>query len=161
MNSSTRLLLRQGDVSPSECDISGCLDLVATPMAVALAGTTQHKSEGVQEDDKTSSVPKTGTSPEHSRAWLTQNLGLPTEEKAINALSTPHEQSTDQMIGNLPTFTKNAKNEARTGFPPLHVTSSRWEFVKPSSNKPNHQEIPTANPPGRAELHKLCSARVT
>ncbi|MQL91029.1 hypothetical protein Taro_023637 [Colocasia esculenta] len=38
------------------------------------------KSEGVQEDDKTSSVPSTGTSPEHSRAWLTQNLGLPTEE---------------------------------------------------------------------------------
>ncbi|MQL69535.1 hypothetical protein Taro_001800 [Colocasia esculenta] len=32
------------------------------------------------EDDKTSSVPSTGTSPEHSRAWLTQNLGLPTEE---------------------------------------------------------------------------------
>ncbi|MQL98854.1 hypothetical protein Taro_031561 [Colocasia esculenta] len=42
--------------------------------------TTQHKSKGVQEDDKTSSVPSTGTSPEHSHAWLTQNLGLPTEE---------------------------------------------------------------------------------
>ncbi|MQL68662.1 hypothetical protein Taro_000970, partial [Colocasia esculenta] len=42
--------------------------------------TTQHKSEGVQEDDKTSLVPSTGTSSEHSRAWLTQNLGLPTEE---------------------------------------------------------------------------------
>ncbi|MQM16519.1 hypothetical protein Taro_049478 [Colocasia esculenta] len=28
--------------------------------------TTPHKSEGVQEDDKTSSVPSTGTSPEHT-----------------------------------------------------------------------------------------------
>ncbi|MQL69309.1 hypothetical protein Taro_001620, partial [Colocasia esculenta] len=37
-------------------------------------------SEGVQEDDKTSSVPSTGTSPEHSHAWLTQNLGLSPEE---------------------------------------------------------------------------------
>ncbi|MQL68927.1 hypothetical protein Taro_001205 [Colocasia esculenta] len=46
----------------------------------SLKRTTQHKSDGAQEDDKTSSVPSTGTSPEHSRAWLTQNLGLPSEE---------------------------------------------------------------------------------
>ncbi|MQM08825.1 hypothetical protein Taro_041685 [Colocasia esculenta] len=44
------------------------------------SGLSSLKSEGVQEDDKTSSVLSTGTSPEHSRAWLTQNLGLPTEE---------------------------------------------------------------------------------
>ncbi|MQL67924.1 hypothetical protein Taro_000208 [Colocasia esculenta] len=42
--------------------------------------TTQHKSEGVQVYDKNSTVLSTGTSPEHTRAWLTQNLGLPTEE---------------------------------------------------------------------------------
>ncbi|MQL92443.1 hypothetical protein Taro_025070 [Colocasia esculenta] len=44
------------------------------------SGPSSLKSEGVPEDDKTSSVPSTGTSPEHSHAWLTQNLGLPTEE---------------------------------------------------------------------------------
>ncbi|MQL73143.1 hypothetical protein Taro_005493 [Colocasia esculenta] len=44
------------------------------------SGPSSLKSEGVQEDDKTSSVPSIRTSPEHSRAWLTQNLGLPTEE---------------------------------------------------------------------------------
>ncbi|MQL69761.1 hypothetical protein Taro_002089 [Colocasia esculenta] len=52
-----------------------------TPRRPMSAGrTTQHKSEGVQEDDKTLMVLSTGTSPEHTRAWLTQNLGLPTEE---------------------------------------------------------------------------------
>ncbi|MQM11178.1 hypothetical protein Taro_044079 [Colocasia esculenta] len=44
------------------------------------SGPSSLKSEGVQEDDKTSTVLSTGTSPEHTRAWLTQNLGLPTEE---------------------------------------------------------------------------------
>ncbi|MQM21574.1 hypothetical protein Taro_054616 [Colocasia esculenta] len=48
--------------------------------------TTQHKSEGVQEDDKTSSVPSTETSLEHSCAWLTQNLGLPTEEVSTEGI---------------------------------------------------------------------------
>ncbi|MQL82723.1 hypothetical protein Taro_015183, partial [Colocasia esculenta] len=38
------------------------------PHLVGAGRTTQHKSEGVQEDDKTSSVPSAGTSPEHSRA---------------------------------------------------------------------------------------------
>ncbi|MQM04120.1 hypothetical protein Taro_036912 [Colocasia esculenta] len=32
----------------------------------SLKRTTLHKSEGVQEDNKTSSVPSTGTSPEHA-----------------------------------------------------------------------------------------------
>ncbi|MQL70229.1 hypothetical protein Taro_002537 [Colocasia esculenta] len=44
------------------------------------SGPSSLKSEGVQEDDKISSVPNIWTSPEHSHAWLTQNLGLPTEE---------------------------------------------------------------------------------
>ncbi|MQL69212.1 hypothetical protein Taro_001495 [Colocasia esculenta] len=44
------------------------------------SGPSSLKSEGVQEDDKTSMVLSTGTSPKHTRAWLTQNLGLPTEE---------------------------------------------------------------------------------
>ncbi|MQL87196.1 hypothetical protein Taro_019739 [Colocasia esculenta] len=52
------------------------------PLESLAQRTTQHKSEGVQEDDKTSSVPSIETSPEHSRAWLTQNLGLPTEEES-------------------------------------------------------------------------------
>ncbi|MQM02536.1 hypothetical protein Taro_035301 [Colocasia esculenta] len=39
---------------------------------------------------------------------------------AGNTLSTSHARSTDQTIGNLPTFVKNMKNEARTTFPPLH-----------------------------------------
>ncbi|MQM02747.1 hypothetical protein Taro_035518 [Colocasia esculenta] len=50
------------------------------------SGPSSLKSEGVQEDDKTSSVPSTGTSPEHSRAWLTQNLGLPTEEVSTEGI---------------------------------------------------------------------------
>ncbi|MQM13009.1 hypothetical protein Taro_045933 [Colocasia esculenta] len=47
---------------------------------------TAHRSEGVQEDDKTSSVPSIGTSPEHSRVWITQNLGLPTEEVSMEGV---------------------------------------------------------------------------
>ncbi|MQL70216.1 hypothetical protein Taro_002538 [Colocasia esculenta] len=50
------------------------------------SGPSSLKSEGVQKDDKTLSVPSTGTSPEHSRAWLTQNLGLPTEEVSTEGI---------------------------------------------------------------------------
>ncbi|MQM15396.1 hypothetical protein Taro_048342 [Colocasia esculenta] len=43
--------------------------------------TTLPESEGVQEDDKTSTVPLHRDKPRaHIGAWLTQNLGLPTEE---------------------------------------------------------------------------------
>ncbi|MQM02023.1 hypothetical protein Taro_034782 [Colocasia esculenta] len=70
--------------------------------------TTQHKSEGVQEDDKTSSVPSTGTSPEHSRAWLTQNLGLPTEEVSTEGvkLHSTYTETTCAMHKPRETFTQ-------------------------------------------------------
>ncbi|MQM22109.1 hypothetical protein Taro_055157 [Colocasia esculenta] len=47
--------------------------------------TTLPESEGVQEDDKTSTVPLHRDKPRaHTGAWLTQNLGLPTEEAFRN-----------------------------------------------------------------------------
>ncbi|MQM23247.1 hypothetical protein Taro_056310 [Colocasia esculenta] len=70
------------------------------PHLVGAGRTTQHKSEGVQEDDKTSSVPNTGTSPEHSRAWITQNLGLPTEEVSTEGvkLHTTYTETTYTLL---------------------------------------------------------------
>ncbi|MQL70194.1 hypothetical protein Taro_002544 [Colocasia esculenta] len=47
--------------------------------------TTLLESEGVQEDDKTSTVPLHRDKPRaHTGAWLTQNLWLPTEEAFRN-----------------------------------------------------------------------------
>ncbi|MQL96508.1 hypothetical protein Taro_029185, partial [Colocasia esculenta] len=98
--------------------------------------TTQHKSEGVQEDDKTSTVLSTGTSPEHTRTWLTQNLGLPAEEVST------------------------AKYGAHTTFPPLHAASLRREHVKLSSNKSSRPEILQHNPLAEQSSCDLCSAGV-
>ncbi|MQL77160.1 hypothetical protein Taro_009560 [Colocasia esculenta] len=52
------------------------------PLSLAVTDTTTlPESEGVQEDDKTSTVPPYRDKPRaHTRAWLTQNLGHPTEE---------------------------------------------------------------------------------
>ncbi|MQL72873.1 hypothetical protein Taro_005224 [Colocasia esculenta] len=47
--------------------------------------TTLPESKGVQEDDKTPTVPLYRDKPRaHTRAWLTQNLGHPTEEAFRN-----------------------------------------------------------------------------
>ncbi|MQM16179.1 hypothetical protein Taro_049130 [Colocasia esculenta] len=47
--------------------------------------TTLPESEGVQEDGKTSTVPLHWDKPRaHTGAWLTQNLGPPTEEAFRN-----------------------------------------------------------------------------
>ncbi|MQL74488.1 hypothetical protein Taro_006856 [Colocasia esculenta] len=54
------------------------LSLAATDVSRT---TTLPESEGVQEDDKTSTVPLYRGKPRaNTRAWLTQNLGHPTEE---------------------------------------------------------------------------------
>ncbi|MQM17665.1 hypothetical protein Taro_050639 [Colocasia esculenta] len=72
------------------------------------SGPSSLKSEGVQEDDKTSSVPSTGTSPEHSRAWLTQNLGLPIEEVSTEGvkLHATYTETTCTMHKPRETFTQ-------------------------------------------------------
>ncbi|MQL72004.1 hypothetical protein Taro_004332 [Colocasia esculenta] len=72
------------------------------------SGPSSLKSEGVQEDDKTSSVPSTGTSPEHSRAWLTQNLELPTEEVSMEGvkLHTTYTETTCTRYKPRKTFTE-------------------------------------------------------
>ncbi|MQL70658.1 hypothetical protein Taro_002960 [Colocasia esculenta] len=56
------------------------------PVRLLVFVSPNYESEGVQEDNKTSSVPSTGRSHKHSRAWLTQNLGLPTEEVSMEGV---------------------------------------------------------------------------